>query len=54
MTTNNLISPMKFAIILVLPFLNSPKDLDRSYMMDLDFWDCFGRKNLHFIRAEIQ
>ena len=26
------------------PFLNSPKDLDPSYKMDLDFWDCFGRK----------
>ena len=31
-------------IILVLPFLNSPNDLDPSYKMDLDFWDCFGRK----------
>ena len=28
----------------VLPFLNSPRDLDPSYKMDLDFWDCFGRK----------
>ena len=26
------------------PFLNSPKDLDPSYKMDLDLWDCFGRK----------
>ena len=25
-----------FAIILVLPFLNNPKDLDPSYKMDLD------------------
>ena len=33
-----------FAVIPVLPFLNSPKDLDPSYKMDLDFWDCFGRK----------
>ena len=23
---------------------NNPKDLDPSYDMDLDFWDCFGRK----------
>ena len=34
----------KFAVIRVLPFLNNPKDLDLSYKMDLDFWDCFGRK----------
>ena len=33
-----------FAVIRVLPFLNNPKDLDPSYRMDLDFWDCFGRK----------
>ena len=33
-----------FAIIRVLPFLNNSKDLDPSYMMDLDFWNCFGRK----------
>ena len=24
--------------------LNTPKDLDPSYKMDLDVWDCFGRK----------
>ena len=24
----------------VLPFLNSPKDLDLSYKTVLDFWDC--------------
>ena len=33
-----------FAVIRVLPFLNNPKDLNPSYKMDLDFWDCFGRK----------
>ena len=33
-----------FALIPVLPFLNNPKDLDPAYKMDLDFWDCFGRK----------
>ena len=33
-----------FAIIPILPFLNNPKDLDLSYKMDLDLWDCFGRK----------
>ena len=40
-----------FAIIRVLPFLNNPKeldpsnkDLDPSNKMDLDLWDCFGRK----------
>ena len=30
-----------YAIIRVLSFLNNPKDLDPSYKMDLDFWDCF-------------
>ena len=34
-----------FAIIPILPFLKDPKDLDPSYKMDLDLWDCFGRKN---------
>ena len=43
MTTKNEISPMKFCYM-ILPFLNSHKDLDPSYKMDLDFWDCFGRK----------
>ena len=33
-----------FAIIPILPFLNNPKDLDPSYKMDLDLWDCLGRK----------
>ena len=32
----------KFAIIQILSFLNSLKNLD-PYMMDLDFWACFGR-----------
>ena len=25
--------------------LNSPRDLDLSYKMDLEFWNIFGRKN---------
>ena len=33
-----------FALIWVSPFLNNPQDLDLSYKLDLDFWDCFGRK----------
>ena len=33
-----------FTTIPILPFLNNHKDLDRSYKMDLDLWDCFGRK----------
>ena len=38
---------MKFCYnIPVLPFLNNPKDLDPSYKMDLDFWDCLRRKKL--------
>ena len=45
MSTNNQISPMQFCYTCNtrLPFLNNPKDLDPSYKMDLDFWDCFGR-----------
>ena len=35
---------MKFAVIQVLPSLNYPKDLDPSYKMDLDIWDCLGKK----------
>ena len=37
---------MKLAIILVLPFLNNLNDLDPSYKTDLDFFYCFGRKQL--------
>ena len=29
-------------------FLNSLKDLDRSYKTDLEFWDCLGRVKLVF------
>ena len=25
---------------------NNPKNLDPSYQMDLDIWDCFGREGL--------
>ena len=28
------------------PFQNKPKNLDLSYKMDQDFWDCFGRAKL--------
>ena len=34
------------------PFLNSHKDLDLSYKMDLDFWGYFGRGNLPLISQE--
>ena len=44
MTSNNLISPMNFAIIPTLPFLNNAKVLDPSYKTDLELLDCFGRK----------
>ena len=44
MTTNNYISPIKFCSNTSLSFLNNPKDLDPSYKMDLDFWDCFGEE----------
>ena len=32
----------------VLSFLNNPKDLDASYRMDLDFWDCLEGKSLSY------
>ena len=41
MTTNTKSVLYNFAIIWVLPFENNPKDLDLSYKMDLDLWDCF-------------
>ena len=44
---------MKFCYITSSPFLNNPKGLDPSYRMDLDFWDCFGRKQLCLIIKEI-
>ena len=28
------------------PFQNNPKNLDPSYKMDLDLWDCLGRVKL--------
>ena len=49
-----LIDTPPFAIIPILPFLNNPKDLDPSYKMDLDLWDCFGRKKLCLITEEIR
>ena len=27
----------------IFSFQNNPKDLDLSYKMDLDLWDCLGR-----------
>ena len=54
LTTSNYISLMRFCYILqVFPFLNNPKDLVPSYKMDLDFWDCCGRKKLCLIINEI-
>ena len=45
---------MKFCYMQVLPFPNSPKHLDPSSKMDLDFWDCFGMKKLCLITEEIR
>ena len=56
--TLTLIAPMAirlwetFTFLRVLPFLNNPKDLDSSCKAGLDFWDCFGRKNLCLITEE--
>ena len=30
----------------VFYFKTNPKNLDPSYKMDLDFWECFGREKL--------
>ena len=30
----------------IFSFQNNPKDLDQSYKMDLDLWDCLGRVKL--------
>ena len=30
------------------PFQNNHKNLDPSYKMDLDLWDCLGRLNLYY------
>ena len=43
-----------FTVIPISPFQNNPKDLDPSFKMDLDLWDCFGRKKLHLIIEEIR
>ena len=45
-TNDYLLVLWNLAIIRILPFLNSPKNLDLSCKTDLDFWDCFGRKIL--------
>ena len=29
---------------------NKPENLDLSYKMDLDFWDCLGRAELVFLQ----
>ena len=31
-------------------FQNNPKNLDPSYKMDLDLWDCLGRLKLDYIK----
>ena len=39
----------------VLLLLNNPKDLDPSYKMDLEFWNCLkGKKKLRLITEEIR
>ena len=50
MTTKNLISAMKVAIIQILPFLNNPKDLYPSDKMDLDFGIVLKGKQLSYNR----
>ena len=34
------------------PFKTNPKDLDPSYKIDLDFWDCFEPENFPNIVGE--
>ena len=33
---------------MVFTLQNNHKNLDPSYNMDLDYWDCFGRMDLDF------
>ena len=54
MTPNTKSVIRNFAVIQILPFLNNPKNLDLSYKAYLDFWHCFGRKNLHLIAKGIR
>ena len=37
-----------------MKFCYNPKDLDPSYKMDLDLWDCFERKKLCLVIEEIR
>ena len=53
MTTNNLISHLKFCYNTSFTFLNNPNDLDPSYKMAVDFWNCFEMKKLGLITEEI-
>ena len=46
-TTSYRISSVIRRIVFYLQ--NNPENLDPSYKMDLDLWDCFGRVNLNFI-----
>ena len=39
---------MKFCYKTNFTLPNNPKDLDPSYKMDLDLWNCFGKKNSVF------
>ena len=50
MTTRSAGQHQTYHISLVIskffPFQNNAKNLDPSYKMDLDFWDCLGRVKL--------
>ena len=47
MTANNSISPMIFCYTTSFNLSKqSLRSRDLSYKMDLDVWDCFGRKNI--------
>ena len=35
--------------MMIFSFRNNTKNLDPSYKMDLDFWDCLGRVKLVWI-----
>ena len=44
MTSNNLIKLMKFCYNTSFTLPEHSQDLDPSYKMDIDFWECFERK----------
>ena len=52
MTAELRINLKEFKYEIGIPYQNNPKNLDPSYKMDLDFWDCFGREKVCLMTEE--